>query len=573
VKDNPLIEVGKQRLNLGHYAHVVEARQNSWTGANVTRRIWRKDATVWVPDPDKAARTPDLTNRLGWLTIPESMHNYLDTLTDFAEEIKREGFTHVVLLGMGGSSLAPEVFLKTFGNAPGYPPMTVLDSTHPDSVQRIADSIDLAKTLFLVSSKSGGTTETLSFFKFFHNAAGIVKGDPGKNFVVITDPGSPLETLAAEKKLRRVFSSPPDVGGRYSALTYFGLIPAALIGMNLHKLLDGAITMLHATHYCVPVAENPGLALGAAMGELALAGRDKITFFTSPRIATFGVWVEQLIAESTGKNGRGILPVPDEKLGAPDHYGDDRFFVSLRVDGDENEIVDKGLDALELAGHPVVRITLDEREYLGGEFFRWEMATAAAGAVLGINPFDQPNVEATKIKTRELLKVFQETGSLPADTPLLVEDTIEVFGGTGRGGGSMREVFADFLKLTRPGDYISLMAYVPRTGDTDTALDSIRLALRDRLKVATTKGYGPRFLHSTGQLHKGDGNKGLFIQITHAPEDDIGIPGEPYSFGTLVAAQALGDYQALAERGRRLIRFHIKGDVAVGLKQIRDSLW
>ena len=573
MKDNPLIEVGKQRLNLGHYAHVVEARQKSWTEANVTRRIWQKDVTVWVSDPEKATLTPDLTNRLGWLTIPESMHDYLDTLTDFAGEIKREGFTHMVLLGMGGSNLAPEVFMKTFGNAPGYPPMTVLDSTHPDSVQRIADSIDLAKTLFLVSSKSGGTAETLSFFKFFHNAVGAVKGDPGKNFVVITDPGSPLETLAAEKKLRRVFSSPPDVGGRYSALTYFGLVPAALIGMNLHKLLDGAITMLHATHYCVPVAENPGLALGAAMGELALAGRDKITFFTSPGIAAFGVWVEQLIAESTGKNGRGILPVADEKLGAPDHYGDDRFFVSLRLDGDENEIVAKVLDALELAGHPVVRITLDEREDLGGEFFRWEMATAAAGAVLGINPFDQPNVEATKIKTRELLKAFQATGSLPADTPFLVEDSIEVFGGTGRGGSRMRKVFADFLNLTRPGDYIALMAYVPRTGDTDTALDSIRLALRDRLKVATTIGYGPRFLHSTGQLHKGDGNKGLFIQITHTPENDIGIPGEPYSFRTLVAAQALGDYQALAERGRRLIRFHIKGDVAVGLKQIRDSLW
>jgi transaldolase/glucose-6-phosphate isomerase len=566
-------EVSKQRLSLGRYTDVIDARQKSWTEANVTRRIWQKDATVWVSDPEKAALTPDLTNRLGWLTIPESMHDYLDTLTDFAGEIKREGFTQVVLLGMGGSSLAPEVFMTTFGNAPGYPPMTVLDSTHPDSVQRTADSIDLAKTLFLVSSKSGGTTETLSFFKFFHKAAGVVKDDPGKNFVVITDPGSPLETLAAEKKLRRAFSSPPDVGGRYSALTYFGLIPAALIGMNLHKLLDRAITMLHATHYCVPVAENPGLALGAAMGELALAGRDKITFFTSPSIATFGIWIEQLIAESTGKNGRGILPVADEKLGAPDHYGDDRFFVSLRVGGDENEIVAKGLDALELAGHPVVRITLDEREDLGGEFFRWEMATAAAGAVLSINPFDQPNVEATKIKTGELLKAFQETGSLPADTPFLVEDNIEVFSGTGRGGGSIREVFGDFLNLTRAGDYIALMAYVPQTGDTDTALDSIRLALRDRLKVATTKGYGPRFLHSTGQLHKGDGNKGLFIQITHAPENDIGIPGEPYSFGTLVAAQALGDFQVLAERGRRLIRFHIKGDVAVGLKQIRDNLW
>jgi transaldolase/glucose-6-phosphate isomerase len=566
-------EVSKQRFSLGRYANAIEARQKSWAEANVTRRIWREDGTVWVPDPQNAALTPELTNRLGWMTIPESMHDYLDTLTDFADGIKREGFTNVVLLGMGGSSLAPEVLMTTFGNAPGYPPLTVLDSTHPASVQHVADSVDVAKTLFLVSSKSGGTTETLSFFKFFYNAVSAVKDDPGQNFVVITDPGSPLESLAAEKKLRRVFPSPPDVGGRYSALTYFGLVPAALIGVNLHKLLDRAITMLHATHYCVPVAENPGLALGAVMGELALAGRDKMTFFTSPRIAAFGIWVEQLIAESTGKDGKGILPVAGEKLGAPNRYGDDRFFVYLRMEGDENEVLDRGVDALEAAGHPVVRTALDGREDLGGEFFRWEMATAAAGAVLGINPFDQPNVEAAKAKARELLKAFQESGSLPADTPILGEGDIEVFGGAGRGAGSMREIFHDFVKLLRPGDYVALMAYVPRTPDTDAALDGIRLALRDELKAATTVGYGPRFLHSTGQLHKADGNKGLFIQITHTPESDIPIPGEPYGFGTLVAAQALGDYQALAERGRRLIRFHIKGDVTAGLKQLRDTPW
>ncbi|MHC4511476.1 MAG: bifunctional transaldolase/phosoglucose isomerase, partial [Planctomycetota bacterium] len=391
-------EVGKQRFSLGRHADAVDARQKSWTKTNMTRRIWQKDGTVWVPDPEKAALTPDLNNRLGWLTIPESMHDYLDTLTDFADEIRGEGFTNVVLLGMGGSSLAPEVFMTTFRNSPGYPPLTVLDSTHPASVQQVAEGVDLANTLFLVSSKSGGTTETLSFFKFFYKAVSDVKEDPGRNFVVITDPGSPLETLAAEKKLRRIFSSPPDVGGRYSALTYFGLVPAALIGMNLHKLLDRAITMLHATHYCVPVAENPGLALGAAMGELARAGRDKITLFASPCIDAFGVWVEQLIAESTGKNGTGILPVAGEKFAAPGHYGDDRLFVYLRTEGEENEALDKGIDALESAGHPVVRISLEEREDLGGEFFRWEMATASAGAVLGINPFDQPNVEAAKIK-------------------------------------------------------------------------------------------------------------------------------------------------------------------------------
>jgi transaldolase/glucose-6-phosphate isomerase len=565
-------EVGKQRFTLGPYAEAVHARQKSWSVANVTRRIWRKDGTVWVPDPEKAALTPDLINRLGWLTIPEVMHDHLDTLADFADEIRKQGFANVVLLGMGGSSLAPEVYMTTFGNAPGYPPLTVLDSTHPASVQSIRDSVDLNKTLFLVSSKSGGTTETLSFFKFFHNAVGAVKENPGQNFAVITDPGSPLETLAVEKKLRRVFSSPPDIGGRYSALTYFGLVPAALIGMNLHKLLDRANTMLNGTHYCVPVAENPGLVLGAAMGELAMAGRDKITFFTSPSIETFGVWVEQLIAESTGKNGTGILPVAGERLDAPGRYGDDRFFVYLRMEGDENDLLDKGVDALEAAGHPVLRILLDEREDLGGEFFRWEMAIAAAGAVLGINPFDQPNVEAAKSKTRELLNAFVETGSLPADTPNLVEGDIEVFGGAGKRRGTIREIFADFVKLARPGDYVALMAYLPRTGETEPILDSIRLGLRDRLKVATTLGYGPRFLHSTGQLHKGDGNKGLFIQITHGPENDIPIPGEPYGFGTLVTAQALGDYQALLERGRRLTRFHIKGDVMVGLKQLRDSL-
>jgi transaldolase/glucose-6-phosphate isomerase len=564
-------EVGKQRFTLGPCAEAVHARQKSWSEADVTRRIWRKDATVWVPDPEKAALTPDLINRLGWLTSPEVMHDHLDALIDFANEIRKEGFTNVGLLGMGGSSLAPEVFMTTFGNAPGYPSLIVLDSTHPGFVQHVANSVDVAKTLFLVSSKSGGTTETLSFFKFFCDAVSAVKDEPGKNFVAITDPGSPLETLAAEKRLRRVFSSPSDVGGRYSALTYFGLVPAALIGMNLHKLLDRAITMAHASHYCVPVAENPGLALGTAMGELALAGRDKVTLFASPSIASFGVWVEQLIAESTGKNGTGILPVAGERLAAPGHYGDDRFFVYLRLEGDENDALDKGIDALEAAGHPVVRIVLDEKEDLGGEFFRWEMATAAAGAVLGINPFDQPNVEAAKSKARELLSAFGETGSLPADTPTVVEGNIEVFGGAGKSGGSIGEVFADFVKLARPGDYVALMAYVPGTDETDAILENIRLVLRDRLKIATTLGYGPRFLHSTGQLHKGDGNKGLFIQITHSPESDSAIPGEPYSFSTLISAQALGDYQALAERDRRLIRFHIKGDVTVGLKQLHDS--
>lgn len=563
-------EVKKQVFSLGGFAKAVETRQRSWADANVARRIWRADGTVWVPDPEEAAKTADLTNRLGWLTTAELMHEDLTNLSDFSDEIRNGGFTRVVLLGMGGSSLAPEVFMRTFGNRPGYPPLTVLDSTHPASVEGVARSVDLARTLFLVSSKSGGTLETISFFRYFYDAVSAVKDQPGDNFVVITDPGSRLEALAKEKKLRRVFSSPPEVGGRYSALTYFGLVPAALIGVDLDKLLDRAITMAHSTHSCVPVADNPGLALGAAMGELALAGRDKITLFASPRISPFTVWVEQLIAESTGKKGRGILPVVGEKLAPPDHYGDDRFFVYIRLEGDENQDLDEGMGALEAAGHPVVRIPLDEREDLGGEFFRWEMATAAAGAVFGINPFDQPDVEAAKIRARDLMTVFEKTGTLPTDTPVVVDQDMEVYGG--RAGASIEERLGDFLGQAGPGDYLALMAYIPRTGETERALDRIRLALRDRLKKATTVGYGPRFLHSTGQLHKGGGNGGLFIQITDRPETHVPIPGQPYTFVVLIAAQAMGDYRVLAERGRRLVRFHITGDVGEGLKRLERAL-
>ncbi|MBW2059256.1 MAG: bifunctional transaldolase/phosoglucose isomerase [Deltaproteobacteria bacterium] len=555
---------------LGPYSDIIEARQREWADARVSRRIWQRDGTVWVPDPDEAARTSDLTNRLGWLTAADSMYEGIGELTDFAGKIREEGFTHVVLLGMGGSSLAPEVFMETFGNEPGYPPLTVLDSTHPASVEDVARSVDLARTLFIVSSKSGTTLETISFFKYFHDALGNLKERPGENFLAITDPGSRLESLAREKEFRRVFLSPPEVGGRYSALTYFGLLPAALIGLDLEKLLDRAITMVEGTRPCVPVADNPALVLGAAMGELALAGRDKMTFLASPGISPFPVWVEQLIAESTGKRGKGILPVVGETLALPDHYGDDRFFVYIRLEGDENQSLDRGVSALEAAGHPVARISLHEKEDLGGEFFRWEMATAAVGALLGINPFDQPDVEAAKVKARELMAAFQKTGNLPGDKPLLVDGEIEVYGG--RSGNSIEERFADFLDQAVPGDYLAVMAYTPRTAGTGEVLDRIRLALRDRSRRATTLGYGPRFLHSTGQLHKGGSNRGLFIQITHRPERDLSIPGEPYTFGRLIAAQAMGDYQVLAERGRRLIRFHITGDLRAGLERLEGSL-
>jgi glucose-6-phosphate isomerase len=568
MEKNSVSESARQVFSLGDSGEAVRRRQNAWAETEVDRRIWQKDGTVWVPDREEAARTPELTNRLGWLELPEVMRDEVTNLARFAEGIVHAGFRHVVLLGMGGSSLAPEVFMNTFGNAPGYPRLIVLDSTHPASVSHVADSLDLTTTLFLVSSKSGGTIETLSFFKFFYHAMSDVKQEPGQNFVAITDPGSRLEALATAKKLRHVFSSPPEVGGRYSALTYFGLVPASLIGMDLDRLLDRAMTMAQATHHGRPVNDNPGLALGAAMGELARAGRDKITLVASPGIRDFPVWVEQLVAESTGKRGTGIVPVVGESVGHPAYYGDDRFFVYLRLEGENNGPLDKDMDRLEAAGHPVVRIRLTDPYDLGGEFFRWEMATAAAGAVLGINPFDQPDVEAAKAKARDLMAAFEKPGRVPADTPAASDGAIEVYGG--RAGGSLGKRLTDFLEQTGPGDYVALMGYLPRTDMTDATLGQIRLALRDRLKVATTVGYGPRFLHSTGQLHKGGANKGLFIQITHEPEKDVPIPGEPYTFGTLIAAQAMGDYRVLAERGRRVIRCHLKGDMAAGLKQLEE---
>ena len=567
-------KVNRQKLNLGQYEHAVQSRLESWDESELSRRIWQKDGTVWIPDIEIAARTKELTNRLGWLALPEVMYEESVKLVEFAEEIKQDGFTDIVLLAMGGSSLAPEVFMQTFGNSLGFPKLTVLDSTDPVSVKTVHDSIDPAKTLFLVSSKSGGTIETLSFFKYFYQIVKAVKSDPGKNFVVLTDPGSKLETLAKEKKLRRLFSTPHDVGGRYSALTYFGLLPAALIGVDVTKILESAQAMLVSTHYCgIPAADNPALTLGAAMGELAKVGRDKITFFISPSITSFGAWVEQLVAESTGKNDTGILPVVDEPFGYESNFGDDRFFVYLRLKGDDNDALDKQFSIIESDGHPVVKITLQNRYDLGGEFFRWELATAAAGAVLRINPFDQPNVEAAKSKARGLMDAYQNSGILPSEPPILRDGDIEIYSKQTRQFKSLEKTIHDFVNQAKSGDYLALMTYVPRyDDDIDEALNGVRNLLANRLKIAVTLGYGPRFLHSTGQLHKGDGNNGLFIQITHSSEIDLDIPGEAYSFGTLISAQAQGDFQALVDRGRRVIRFHIKGDVFDGLRRLSDIL-
>jgi transaldolase/glucose-6-phosphate isomerase len=568
-------QVSPMTMSLDAYQHTVDVRLKAWEAAKVAGRIWEKDGTVWVSDPDKAAQTPELTNRLGWLTIGQEMLADADNLAAFAAEIKAAGFQQVILLGMGGSSLAPEVFMRTFGSPSSSKgegrgeglPLTVLDSTNPVQVAAVAASVaDPAKTLFLVSSKSGGTIETLSAFKYFYHVVGQVKANPGENFVALTDPGSGLEKLAKERNFRRIFSTPKEVGGRYSALTYFGLVPAALVGVDVPRLLRRANTMAEACRNSA--ANNPGLQLGAVIGELALAGRDKVTLFASPKIAAFGVWAEQLIAESTGKHGAGILPVADEAIADPLHYGNDRLFVYLRLAGDDNVELDGKINILEAAGHPIIRIYMDELEDLGQEFFRWEMATAAAGAILKINPFDQPNVESAKIKARELMAEFDHSGRLPVITPTLDYDDIDVYGPAM--GETVTASLQAFLTQFRPGDYVAIMAYLPYDDEIDAVLNQLRLRLRDGLRTATTVGYGPRFLHSTGQLHKGDGNKGLFIQITHTPATDVEIPGEKYTFTTLHAAQAQGDYNALQENGRRLIRFHIERgqDVAGAIRRL-----
>jgi glucose-6-phosphate isomerase len=481
----------------------------------IVERIWRKDHTVWKDDPT------EITDRLGWLTVSDLMHERIGELVAFAKQTAADGFETVVLLGMGGSSLAPEVFMKTFGSADGALELIVLDATHPATVARVTGQLELAKTLFIVASKSGTTTETLSHLAHFWELT-----PNGARFVAITDPGTPLEAMARDHGFRRVFSNPDDIGGRYSALSYFGLVPAALIGAPLHEILDRAEEMRCACERLVPAAQSPGATLGAVMGECAVAGRDKLTILLPPEIASLGSWIEQLIAESTGKEDRGVVPVIGEPLGPPEAYGEDRVFVAIGEHA--------GVDALKSQGHPVVRLAYEDREQIGGEFFRWEMATAVASYILGVNAFDQPNVQEAKDATRQIL-----SGSSVKDP------------GTDDLGALLREV--------GPGDYVAILAYLDRTWETEAAIERARLVIRDRYEVATTTGFGPRLLHSTGQLHKGGANNGVFIQITDgARSQDVPIPGQAYTFGTLIDAQALGDLRSLRDRGRRVARVRLK---------------
>ncbi len=562
--------------NTDRFKGAIQEALDSLNRAQFVRRMWAKDATLWKQDPADAAAS---RTWIGWLDIAEKMAEQLPVLNALKQEVRERGMKYAVLLGMGGSSLAPEVLRRTFGVVRGQPDLIVLDSTDPATLLGVERHIDLDKTMFIVASKSGTTTETLSHFKYFYEKVTARRGtEGGDQFIAITDPGSYLDKLASEKDFCHCFRNATDIGGRYSALSYFGLVPAAMIGVDVALLLQRAERVLHSSHTAVSIEENWPVRLGAIMGTLAKHGHDKVTFITSPRIAAFGYWVEQLIAESTGKEGRGILPDEGEPLGAPAVYGKDRLFVYLRLENGVDTEQDLAVEQLEQAGHPVVRIRLDDAYDLGGQFLAWEIATATAGWLIDINPFDQPNVQESKDNTRSLLAEWEQTGALPLPLPLVEQHGIALSaaGSTLQalqnvGVKSLEMALKTFEGLAKPGDYFALLAYIQRTEAHDRLLQAIRVHLRDTLKVAVTVGYGPRFLHSTGQLHKGGGANGLFIQITADDHEDAPIPGERYTFSILKAAQALGDLQSLQSRDRRAIRLHLK-QVDSGLKALSRAL-
>jgi len=526
-------------IEIGAYLADVERTASELTQRNIVRRLWRQDHTVWKPGPT------EIENRLGWLTATDLMRKQVSALASFVQEVRQADFRHVVLLGMGGSSLGAETICRSFGSAKGLPEFIVLDSTLPACIQAVTENIDPVRTLFLVSSKSGTTAESICLFEYFlslvQSTAGKAKA--GQNFTAITDSETPLARRAEAEQFRRVFLNPANIGGRYSVLSYFGLVPAALMGIDLAALLERADQMRNLCAISTSVQENPGAWLGTVIGVLAQKGRDKLTLMISPTISSFGLWMEQLIAESTGKDDKGIIPVVGEPLAPIDCYGDDRLFIYLRLRNDRNSPTDEIIKKLKSAGQPVVVLEMQDGYDLGAEFFRWEFATAVAGAILGVNPFAQPHVEAAKQATERVLQEYVTTGHLPQS---------EVY-----------QSLADLIPKIKQGMYLAFLAYLMPTMETDKALRQLRRKYLVKYHIATTLGYGPRYLHSTGQLYKGGPATGLFLQLTTNHEKDLPIPCRPYTFSTLVDAQALGDFQALRSLGRQVIGIHLRqGDEA-----------
>jgi transaldolase/glucose-6-phosphate isomerase len=551
----------------------VRRKLAEWDAQGGTRRLYAADAGLWTGG--------DEASWLGWLGLVKAGLHDLTALRRLQEEVKREGFSHALLLGMGGSSLCPEVLKETFGRIPGFPELLVLDSTDPAQLRTVEARLNVPRTLFIVASKSGSTLEPNIFKAYFLDRVKreLGPGQAGSRFVAITDPGSGLEKEARAEGFRHVFPGVKAVGGRYSALSNFGLVPAAVMGLDVERLLHEAERMVQACAPGVPAAENPGLALGTILGGLGLKGIDKLTLVTSPGVYDLGAWLEQLVAESTGKDGKGIIPVDRERIGPPSAYGDDRLFCYLRLQSAPDAVQDAALAALEAAGKPVVRIPLASPYALGQEFFRWEIATAVAGALLGIHPFNQPDVEASKLATRALTSAYEKSGVLPDEKPFFEGEGVKLLADAAnaqalveRGERSLAGILRAHLERLGPGDYFATLAYLEMNAAHEEAIQDFRHQVRDRKRVATCLGFGPRFLHSTGQAYKGGPGSGVFLQITCDDARDVPVPGQNYSFGVVKAAQARGDFQVLSERKRRALRAHLGADVARGLRTLGDAV-
>ena len=569
------MNVNQQTFSLPQeLAAAVEAALDNWDAEDRVRRLWARDPSLWTNGEE--------SKWLGWLSIVDEQQRSIRRFPNFALEIKDAGFSKVLLLGMGGSSLCPEVMSKSFGKIEGFPEFHVLDSTDPAQIRTLENKIDLANTLFIVSSKSGTTLEPNIFKQYFFERVKQVVGhdEVGNRFIAITDPGSKLREEAEADRFRKIFLGVPGIGGRYSALSDFGLAPAAAMGVDVAKFLDRTHAMVNACGADVSARNNPGVILGALLGVADKQGRDKITFIASPGIHDLGAWLEQLLAESTGKNGKGLIPVDREPPASPEAYGDDRIFIYLRLDDDAGSAPDAVIEAIEDAGQPVVRISVEDVYNLGQEFFRWEIATAVAGSIIGINPFDQPDVEASKIATRKLTGEYEQSGSLPAETPIFEGDGIKLFADERNAKAlneaasetSLLEYLKAHLDRLAARDYFALLAYIEMNDDHETLLQSMRGAVRDRRRVATCLGFGPRFLHSTGQAYKGGPNTGVFLQITCDDAVDMPVPGQKYAFGIVKAAQARGDFEVLAERERRALRVHLGANVSDSLAKLEASI-
>jgi glucose-6-phosphate isomerase len=552
----------------------VESTLKDWQAGNKIAHLWRGDPSLWTGDGED--------KWIGWLSIVEDRLAHMNELNSVAADTAKAGFTHALLLGMGGSSLCPEVLKITYGKQSDHPELHVLDSTDPAQIKSIEKQVDLARTLCIVASKSGSTLEPNIFKQYFFDRMEqtVGKDKAGERFIAITDPGSRMQQVAERDHFRKIFFGLPSIGGRYSALSNFGMVPAAIMGLDVGKFLQRTNEMVQACEPEVPVDQNPGAVLGAILGTLGTLGRNKVTFITSPGIHDLGAWLEQLIAESTGKIGKGLIPVDREALGAPEVYGNDRVFVHLRLADEPDAVQTQKLEVLRNAGHPVVEIELADTYDLGQEFFRWEIATAVAGSILKINPFNQPDVEASKIVTRELTEAYEKSGKLPEEAPIFDEGGIKLF--TDERNAANLNKLADDRSLTgflrahlsqfNPGDYFALLAYIEMNGTHEAALQTMRLAVRDRKHVATCLGFGPRFLHSTGQAYKGGPNTGVFLQITCDDAIDLPVPGQKYTFGIVKAAQARGDFQVLANRQRRALRVHLPKNVEAGLVRLGQAV-